>query len=188
MLTFSVAVLFILAGCGAVGADITSSYKCMAEGRHCDTPTPEAGPQGISGLPGPQGVPGQDGVDGKNGVDGRDGIDGEQGEQGQAGPQGGRGEDGQDAQQSEYDIVSIVSLCPNNSSVHSNGKGNVKGNEILLRLADGSLLAVFSSGGKVFMASIGPGSYVTTDGRSCKFTVDEELTVEDEEGNVYYAQ
>lgn len=191
--------LFLMtSSCGAVGDDIHKSYKCMAEGEHCnvaprdgqDGADGQAGPQGISGLPGAQGVPGapgKDGINGRDGIDGEDGIDGKDGEVGPKGDKGEDGTDGADAPAGDYNIVAIISLCPSTVSNGNNNQGVERGAEILLRLSNGELLAVFSSSGKVFLANIGPGSYMTTDGRKCKFTVDTDLTVEDEEGNVHYA-
>lgn len=51
--------------------------------------------------------------------------------------------------------------------------------EVLLRLADGSLVAFFQQGNNRFLANIPPGDYVTTDGTNCRFTVTEDLEVLD---------
>lgn len=62
-------------------------------------------------------------------------------------------------------VVSIVNPC---------GDAPGKVDEVLLRLSDGSLLASFSdaaSGLNTRFAIVGPGTYGTTDGTGCTFTV-----------------
>jgi hypothetical protein len=59
-------------------------------------------------------------------------------------------------------VVEVLNPCGLNGSF----------DEVLLRLANGQLLAHFSSGQKQFLALIGPGSYVTTDSYACQFLVD----------------
>lgn len=77
------------------------------------------------------------------------------------------GNDGEPASEGDYNIVGIVDLC-------GDGPGF---DEVLLRLSNGMLLAHFSSGSLQFLSSIGPGSYVTTDGQACYFTVTSDLEV-----------
>jgi len=57
--------------------------------------------------------------------------------------------------------------------------------EILLRLHNGQLIAHFSSGNIQFLTLLTPGSYVVTDGTNCQFSVDSNLTVIDQNGNVW---
>lgn len=49
--------------------------------------------------------------------------------------------------------------------------------EVLLRLANGQLVAHFANGSLQFLSVIGPGNYVTTDGTSCYFSVDSNLQI-----------
>lgn len=125
-------------------------------------------------IPGPKG---------DQGIPGRDGTDGAMGPQG---PQGQTGVgcsvvklgdittitcgdsisqvmDGEDAEQ-----IETIALCPS-----LNG-GAFK--EYLLRIND-ELYGVYHSGNSTGLAKIGPGSWVTTDGRNCGFTVTSDLTV-----------
>lgn len=62
-------------------------------------------------------------------------------------------------------IVSIIDPCGDAAGIHD---------EVLLRLQDNSILASFSdsaSGSNTRFSIIGLGSYVTTDGSNCHFTV-----------------
>lgn len=108
---------------------------------------------------------GQDGANGRDGVDGQDGRDGQDGAQGPAGPQGPQGPAGTS---SPYAITSIIDPC-----------GDMPGqfDEILIRLADNSLIAYFEDGGRRFLSLLPPGNYVTTDRQACRFTVNPDMTV-----------
>lgn len=75
---------------------------------------------------------------------------------------GPKGENGQDAE------LEVIELCPDLQS-------NVF-HEYLLRI-NGDLFGVYAEGQKIFMARLSPGSYKTTDGRNCKFTVTSSLQV-----------
>lgn len=105
---------------------------------------------------------GSDGADGLDGADGIDGID---------------GLDGAPAELPPTSIVEVIDLCGNASNF----------GEVLLRLANGQLLAHYSQGNKQHFVLVEPNSYVSTDGFSCFFTVDADLTVTDEEGNTWEA-
>lgn len=80
---------------------------------------------------------------------------------GPAGPPGPQGEPG------ESSIIEVVPTCP-----------GIPGNypEVLWRL-DGKLYAVYASGQKIHLTELTPGNYVTTDGRNCHFTVDNDLNI-----------
>lgn len=108
------------------------------------------------------GVNGQDGRDGQDGANGRDGVDGAQGPAGPQGPQGPAGTS------SPYAITSIIDPC-----------GDMPGqfDEILLRLADNTLIAYFEDGNRRFLGSLGPGSYITTDRQQCRFTVNSDMSI-----------
>jgi len=78
-----------------------------------------------------------------NGVDGQD------------------GQNGQDAPPTAYSVIEVIDPC-----------GTAPGfNEVLLRLANGQILAHYASGALQFLALIGPGNYMTTDGKACNFTI-----------------
>lgn len=87
------------------------------------------------------------GATGANGEDGKDGAD------------------GLDAPPTQFTPVAVIDPC-----------GDAPGivDEVLLKLADGTILASFSenaNGKNTRFALIGPGNYVTTDGSVCKFTI-----------------
>lgn len=92
---------------------------------------------------------GQDGQDGTDGTDGKDGTDGQ------------NGEDGEDAPTSAYTIVQVIDPCGKQAAF----------DEVLFVMYDGSILAHYSHGNKQFLTLIGNGNYVTTDGTSCNFNV-----------------
>jgi hypothetical protein len=108
-------------------------------------------------------------VNGTNGVDGLPGIDGSAGPQGPAGAP---------AVPSAYSVVATVDVC-------GDGAGS---DEIFLRLANGQLIAHYAGNGNLqFLTLITPGSWVTTDQQSCHFTVDANLNITDQNGNVFLA-
>ena len=90
--------------------------------------------------------------------DGSIGPEGEPGEQGEEGEQGARGEMG------EPSIIEIIDPCGEESSY----------DEILFRLSDDLIYAVYSDKKKVHLVELIPGHYVTTDGTDCAFIVTDE--------------
>jgi hypothetical protein len=50
--------------------------------------------------------------------------------------------------------------------------------EILLKLADGTVLAYFESGSNRFLTTLRPGTYRTTDGSNCVFTLNNDGTIQ----------
>lgn len=87
------------------------------------------------------------------------GPKGDKGDQGIQGAPGSNGADGQDA------VVEIIDPCGDNPS---------KVDEVLLRLANNSLLVLFTknnNGDYPRLATITAGTYVTTDETNCVFTV-----------------
>ena len=90
------------------------------------------------------------GKDGKNGADGAPGVNGSP------------GRDGTSPEPSAYDIAEIIDPC-GKQAAHD---------EVILRLTNGSLLAHYSDGQKQFFAVIGAGTYQSTDGTRCVFSVD----------------
>lgn len=101
----------------------------------------------------------------RDGAVGPAGPAGPQGERGERGDTGLPGADGADAALSAYTIVAIEDPC-----------GDAPGivDEVLLKLANGQTLVSFSdnsSGKNTRFALLGPGSYQTTDGSNCTFTI-----------------
>lgn len=87
------------------------------------------------------------------------------------GPQGLPGERGETGPQGPAAILEVIDPC-----------GDAPGvvDEILLRLADGSVLCSFSanaSGQNTRLAILPTGSYVTSDGSNCNFTVNANGTI-----------
>lgn len=78
------------------------------------------------------------------------------------------GENGTSLAPGPYSIVDVIKPCD--------------GLEAILRLHNGQLLAHYSQGQNQYFALLGVGNYETTDGLSCKFSVDSNLTLTDEQG------
>lgn len=103
------------------------------------------------------------GKDGKDGLNGSNGAQGAAGINGVNGTNGADGQDGEDAPVNPYDIATIVDPC---------GDANGVIDEILLRLNNNQIIASFtSSGNNTRFALVPPGTYTTTDGSNCLFTV-----------------
>lgn len=155
-------------------------------------PAGAPGSQGEMGAPGPQGPKGEQGIPGSAGPKGEKGDTGPQGPSGTPGASctvtrvlstdtgnggaliscedgtsvvvydGVDGQNGASTPATPYTITEIIDPC-----------GDTPGqfDEVLLRLADGTLLAHYASGNQQFLTSIGPGNYITTDGDACRFTI-----------------
>lgn len=95
------------------------------------------------------------------GKDGINGADGAPGQTGAPGAQGSKGDPGTPAPAGAFMVESVIDPC-------NAGPGF---NEVLLKLADGHILAHYADKEKQFLTFIGPGNYVTTDGTNCYFTV-----------------
>lgn len=76
------------------------------------------------------------------------------------------GTDGSDAPPTNFTIIDTIDPCGPEAVF----------DEVLLRLADDSLLAFFAGSGG-FLTLIGPGNYITTDGTNCQFAVDSNMNV-----------
>jgi hypothetical protein len=192
-------ILLLSQGCGS---QTDKQYNCIVEGDQCELvdgdeqpvvvgPPGERGPVGATGNSGSDGVDGVAGADGEscqvtqaingaliecadntvlvlngvNGIDGADGVDGQDGADGVDGIDGVDGQDGADAPPTAYTVTEIIDPCGNHST---------RIDEVLLRLANGSIIASFSdnvSGLNTRFAIIGAGTYGTTDGTGCIFTV-----------------
>jgi len=132
-------------------------------------------------IPGPTGEPGKDGTNGSNGEDGSDGVNGSDGQDGSDGVDGQDGEDGQDGATGPVGpagpvgptgpaaLQEVINPCGENGLYE----------EVLLRFSTGQLMALYYDAGnqKSFLTELSPGSYVTTDGFSCLFTVHGDLSV-----------
>jgi hypothetical protein len=71
------------------------------------------------------------------------------------------GENGEDALPSPYTVSEIVDPC-------GDGPGY---DEVILRMENGVLMAHYADGVRQFLTVIGPGTYATTDGTGCIFTI-----------------
>jgi hypothetical protein len=80
---------------------------------------------------------------------------------GRDGANGTDGRDGKDLSPGAYTIVDIVNPCGEQGDY----------DEVLLQLANGQILTHYSHGNKQFLSLIGPGSYQTSDGYACNFTI-----------------
>ena len=77
------------------------------------------------------------------------------------------GTNGQDAPPTPYTVTEVIDPCGKQASF----------DEVLLRMSNGQLLAHFASGNNQFLTTIGVGSYTTTDGTNCYFTVNNDMSV-----------
>lgn len=81
------------------------------------------------------------------------------------------GEDGADAPQTPYSIVEVIDPCGDASGIYD---------EIIIRLGTDELVASFSdnaNGKNTRLSLLVPGTYQTTDGSNCVFTVSGDLEV-----------
>lgn len=74
---------------------------------------------------------------------------------------------GEDAPPTAYTVVDIINPC-----------GDATGHdEVLFRLQNRSLIAHYASGSAQFLTVLAPGSFVTTDGTNCHFSVNNAMDV-----------
>lgn len=78
-----------------------------------------------------------------------------------AGPSGDDGANGKDA------VIEVIDPCGDGPNY----------DEVVLRLADRSLIAYFQNGTQRFLVKLTPGTYVTTDAQQCTFQVDNDLNI-----------
>lgn len=93
---------------------------------------------------------------GKDGAPGAPGLDGTQGPQ---------GEPGAHAELTPYSPIELLNPC---------GDADGIADEVLIRLVNGDILVSFSdhrNGNNTRLALLEPGTYVTTDGDNCQFTI-----------------
>jgi len=101
------------------------------------------------------------GQNGHDGTSGQDGVDGQDGENGQDGTDG---RDGENAPASPYTIVAAIIPCASTAPY----------SEVLLRLQNGQVLVSFSeksNGQNTRLAILNDGTFTTTDGNNCTFTL-----------------
>lgn len=128
----------------------------------------DTGPIGANGVRGVSGTVGEQGITGDPGPQGPIGDIGAQGDPGIQGPAGPTGAAGSNAAPTDYTVVGLIDPCGDSPGY----------DEILLRLANGQLMAHYAGGGNLqFLTVIGPGSYSTTDSQACAFTVTADLEV-----------
>lgn len=80
------------------------------------------------------------------------------------------GQDGQDAPTNDFDVVELIDPCGEETNF----------DEVLIRLANDQIIASFSenkNGKNTRFVVLNPGTYQTTDGTNCVFTVDSNLNV-----------
>lgn len=97
---------------------------------------------------------------------------GAMGPKGDSGAQGAQGSAGTDAVLPAYSIVNIIDPCGNHPSIVD---------EVLLILANGQVLVSFSenaNGKNTRFSILPPGTYATTDGSGCVFTLNADGTVQ----------
>jgi hypothetical protein len=77
------------------------------------------------------------------------------------------GQDGEDAPATAYSIIEMKDPCGDQSGF----------DEVLLKTASGSWIAHFASGQSQFLTVLTPGTYITTDGSHCYFTLNANGTI-----------
>jgi len=90
------------------------------------------------------------------------------------GQDGSNGTDGQNAPPTPFTPVGLLDPCGTNPNLH---------NEVFLKLADGTVLASFSdnvNGYNTRFSILTAGTYQTTDGDGCVFTIDASGTITSE--------
>lgn len=126
------------------------------------------GINGTNGADGVNGTNGTDGINGTNGIDGTNGangVDGQDGTDGVNGTNGTNGQDGAAAPASPFTPVALVDPCGDAPGIYD---------EVFIKMANGLLVASFSdtaAGHNTRFSILTPGSYTTTDGDNCTFTV-----------------
>lgn len=176
------------------GKEDQARQQCVLYGEECD----EKGSQDkketkTEVVVGPAGPRGEAGSDGERGEKGEQGEAGQPGVAGQAGADGMDGQDGESCQVSELVNGALIS-CGDNSVVVLHGQdatpegytiselidpcGDEPGfDEVLFKTYNGTLIAHYSHANKQFLTVVSPGTYRTTDGHSCIFTVHPDLSV-----------
>jgi hypothetical protein len=170
-----------LSGCGGHSGMVINQCTDIFTQEFCD---------GVGAVDGRDGTNGQDGIDGQDGVDGVDGDPGNPGRDGIDGTDGVDGQDGSSCSVRKTVEGAIIQCEDGTSAVIWNGTNGHNGadailevvdlcknadryGEVLFRLSDKELYGVYSDKDKVHMVRVSAGTWITTDGFSCKFQVTE---------------
>ena len=172
-LIIGIAIAIILAGCGQTNARFYTDPTCVVskvdggseiscpDGSHSIIANGQDGATGAQGPQGPQGIQGVAGISGAVGPQGPVGAQGSQGPQGLVGPQGQPGPAGAG--------VSTVKFCADDTSAYP--EYGVKIGSSIFAVYWGTTPAS-PGAAQAFLALIVPGSYRSTGGNGCAFTVD----------------
>lgn len=187
-LSCKISILLFLTSCGYE----PPLDQCIGGGTKCEHGEPIQGPKGDKGDTGPQGRQGD------RGPSGHVGPSGIPGNPGAPGPKGDKGDsctvtsaingaiiscengtsvlilNGEDAPPTAYSIVELVDPCGDAPGIYD---------EVFLRLQNGLLVASFSdnsNGKNTRFAVLTPGSYQTTDGSGCYFSINSNNEVYNE--------
>lgn len=162
--------------------------QCVGKGTKCEHGEPVRGRDGTDGKDGSTGPQGPRGQTGQTGLPGSAGRDGSSCSTTQAiggvlvsctdgtsavilnGKDGTNGTDGVNAPPTPYTVTELVDPCGKQTTY----------DEVLMRLANNQLIAHYASGSLQYLTVIGPGSYITTDGSNCYFSVDSNLQIYNE--------
>lgn len=93
---------------------------------------------------------------------------------GAGGTPGPQGPPGVSAAPTAYTPVALLDPCGTNPSIH---------NEVFIKMSDGTVLASFSddaAGDNTRFSVLTPGTYTTTDGDNCTFTIDAQGNITNE--------
>jgi hypothetical protein len=190
MKLYTIILVSIIASCGR--EDIRRT-NCITYGEQCREPKETVVITGPEGRQGNQGVPGERGP---AGLPGEQGEPGQQGERGDSctvssapggaqisctdgsssfisdGTDGVDGQDGADAPPSPYTVSEVLDPCGDAPNIID---------EVLLKMANGQVLVLFadnSNGKNPRLSVLPPGTYVTSDGSNCMFTLTSEGTLQ----------
>jgi len=153
-----------MVGCHNYSANVGEAVGCTLAGNGCTD-------RGLDGQPGANGAPGANGssctvqsvLPGTVAPDGGARITCTDGSDALL-LNGPKGDDGSSAPPTPYTVTQVIKPCPTVSGSNP---------EVLLVLANRSILASVSqsAGANTRLAFVTAGSYMTTDGRACAFTV-----------------
>lgn len=186
MRIYILAVALEFTACGR--QDITNR-NCIVRGDDCNASSWQK--EGVRGERGQQGEPGVPGQRGEPGPSGAQGQPGERGPAGDPGTQGTPGTDGSSCEVTQVSNGALITCTNGTNAAILNGADGTDApptpysvtqiidpcgrqgtfDEVLLKTSNGTILAHYASGSNQFLTIIGPGSYVTTDGTHCYFTI-----------------
>lgn len=129
---------------------------CLLALSACCMPKGEKGDQGAVGIPGGEGPQGDQGIQGIAGLNGTNGTNG---------TNGSNGTNGANAPINPYDIAGLINPCGDAPGIYD---------EVFIKLNNGTVIASFSAnnaGDLTRFVVVPAGSYITTDGDNCVFTI-----------------